>query len=480
MSERQRERVSSKMATHWIAADNFHQWRDEARRLLSSDVPPDQVSWSSDLEQPTLFDDHAADHAPAAASPPATNSIFTVPSKFIDMARHVACHHDAGRWELLYRTLWRLKHGEPHLMEIVTDGDIHRLATMEKAVTRDLHKMKAFVRFRKTMLGDQEVYIAWHRPDHRIVRLAAPFFARRFSGMHWSILTPDESVSWDQQQLHHGPGASVTEAPSSDVLEQLWRTYYASIFNPARLKVSAMKREMPVRHWRTLPETTLIPELLRQANTRVNQMIDSKSGSEQTAAAFLPEKVNLSSLIKAANGCTACELYRDATQTVFGEGPQKAQLVLVGEQPGDREDLEGHPFVGPAGVLLDEALEAAGVQRDEVYITNVVKHFKFTMRGKRRLHQKPNSREITACRPWLEAELGMIKPKALVCLGATSAQALLGRDFRITQRRGQMIETDWCPRTLATWHPAAILRMPDVTRREEMREQLVSDLSQVR
>lgn len=466
---------------HWIPVDHFQQWRETARRLITAAVPPEEIHWTSG-QQPNLFasESAAAERAvpaAAAAEPPAP--AFTVPSQFIELARHVACHRDPNRWELLYRALWRLKHAEPHLLEIVTDPDVRRLMLMQKAVTRDLHKMKAFVRFRKAVLGDEEVFIAWHRPDHRIVRLAAPFFARRFNGMNWSILTPDESASWDQQQLHYGPGATVADAPDADALENLWRTYYASIFNPARLKVAAMKREMPLRHWPTLPETSLIPELLRTANSRMDQMIKSKSGFEQTAAAFLPQKVDLPSLRQAADVCTACDLYRDATQAVFGEGPPQAQVVLVGEQPGDREDLEGHPFVGPAGVLLDEALQAAGVPREDVYITNVVKHFKFTLRGKRRLHQKPNAREISACRPWLEAELGVIKPKMLVCLGATAAQALLGRDFRITQQRGQIIASDWCSRTLATWHPAAILRMPDPARREEMNAQLVSDLAQV-
>ncbi len=466
---------------HWIPVDHFQQWREAARRLITAAVPPEEINWISG-GQPNLFgsEGDAAERAAlesAAAEPPAP--AFTVPSQFIELARHVACHRDPNRWELLYRALWRLKHAEPYLLEIVTDSDVRRLMLMQKAVTRDLHKMKAFVRFRQAVLGDEEVFIAWHRPDHRVVRLAAPFFARRFNGMNWSILTPDESVSWDQHQLHYGPGATVADAPDSDALENLWRTYYASIFNPARVKVAAMKRELPVRHWPTLPETSLIPELLRTAHSRMDQMIESKSGFEQTAAAFLPPKVDLPSLRQAAGVCTACDLYRDATQAVFGEGPPQAQIVLVGEQPGDREDLEGHPFVGPAGVLLDEALQAAGVPREDVYITNVVKHFKFTLRGKRRLHQKPNAREISACRPWLEAELGVIKPKMLVCLGATAAQALLGRNFRITQQRGQIIASDWCSRTLATWHPAAILRMPDPARREEMNAQLVSDLAQV-
>lgn len=204
----------------------------------------------------------------------------------------------------------------------------------------------------------------------------------------------------------------------------------------------------------------------------------SQGGVEKTAAQFLPPHRDLKALAEAASGCTACDLYRHATQTVFGEGPRKAKIVLVGEQPGDREDLEGHPFVGPAGVLLDEALKAAGIDRDDVYITNVVKHFKFTPSGKRRLHQKPNSREISACRPWLEAELDVIRPLALVCLGATPAQALLGRQFRISLHRGEVVSTDYCPRTLATWHPAAILRAPEQQRRYEMKQQLISDLSQ--
>jgi len=462
---------------HWIAVEHFQQWREAARRLIVAAVPPAEIHWTSG-QQPDLFSAEG-DPAEQAAQSPTVAPAFTVPSKFIELARHVACHRDPSRWELLYRALWRLKHTEPHLLDLVTDPDIRQLMLMQKAVTRDLHKMKAFVRFRKTLLGEEEVFIAWHRPDHRVVRLAAPFFARRFSGMNWSILTPDESVSWDQQQLHYGPGTTVADAPDSDVLENLWRTYYASIFNPARLKIAAMKREMPLRHWPTLPETSLIPDLLRSANARVDQMIQSKSGFQQSAAAFLPEQIDLHTLREAASGCTACDLYRGATQAVFGEGPPQARVVLVGEQPGDREDLEGHPFVGPAGVLLDEALQAAGVPREDVYITNVVKHFKFTLRGKRRLHQKPSAREVSACRPWLEAELGVIKPELLVCLGATAAQALLGRDFRITQQRGQIIASDWCRRTLATWHPAAILRMPDPARREEMNAQLISDLALV-
>jgi len=202
---------------------------------------------------------------------------------------------------LLYRTLWRLTHGETHLLEITTDEEVYALTQMCKAVSRDVHKMKALVRFRKVIddLG-LENFIAWHRPDHRIVRLAAPFFSRRFKAMNWVILTPHESMTWDQNQLHFGPGVPVTEAPDSDVLEDLWRTYYASIINPARIKIARMKREMPVRHWATLPETKIIDELLREAPARVRTMIDSTTGFAETATAFMPAERDLTSLRHAA------------------------------------------------------------------------------------------------------------------------------------------------------------------------------------
>ncbi len=210
-------------------------------------------------------------------------------------------------------------------------------------------------------------------------------------------------------------------------------------------------------------------------------MIESREGFGTTATHFFPADISLPSLARAADCCRACDLHQHATQTVFGRGPATAKIVLVGEQPGDREDIEGKPFVGPAGKLLDMALEQAGVNRDEVYITNVVKHFKFTEqtsgRGKHRLHKKPDSREIFACRPWLEAELAAIQPDAIVCLGATSAQALFGRDFRITKQRGVVLPTQWCEQTIATWHPAAILRMPDEVRRAAMEKQLIEDLA---
>jgi uracil-DNA glycosylase family protein len=199
----------------------------------------------------------------------------------------------------------------------------------------------------------------------------------------------------------------------------------------------------------------------------------SKAG---TAAAYLPERRSLTSLREAALECKACPLWQSGTQTVFGEGRKSARMVLVGEQPGDREDLEGRPFVGPSGRLLDEALEEAGIDRADVYVTNAVKHFKWKAQGKRRIHQKPNWSEISACRPWVEAELAVVKPLVLVCLGATAAQALLGREVRVTRDRGRVLESDLAPAAIATVHPSSILRVRGSNEREREQARFVADL----
>ncbi len=198
---------------------------------------------------------------------------------------------------------------------------------------------------------------------------------------------------------------------------------------------------------------------------------------DETAAPLVPERPSLPKLREAAAGCTACDLYKTGTQTVFGEGARSAEALFVGEQPGDQEDRAGKPFVGPAGRLLDEALEDAGIDRTQVYVTNVVKHFKWVARGKRRIHQKPNWQEVAACRPWLDAELAVVEPRVLVCLGATAAQALLGRQFRVTKERGRPVESDLAEHVLATIHPSAILRDPET--REQEYAAFVDDLRTV-
>ncbi len=206
-----------------------------------------------------------------------------------------------------------------------------------------------------------------------------------------------------------------------------------------------------------------------------------KTSDYVPVSALIPPNPSLSSLRAAAANCKGCDLYQNGTQTVFGEGPASARIMLVGEQPGDREDLAGRPFVGPAGRVLDEALAQAGIDRDDVYVTNVVKHFRWegAARGKRRIHKKPRGWEIQACRPWLDAELAVVQPEVLVCLGASAAQALLGRQFSVTRQRGELVHSELAPKVLATVHPSSILRAPDSeTRHREMRN-FVRDLKQV-
>jgi DNA polymerase len=200
---------------------------------------------------------------------------------------------------------------------------------------------------------------------------------------------------------------------------------------------------------------------------------------QTTAAPLVPPHPTLPKLVEAARACTACDLYKSGTQTVFGEGSRNSLVMLVGEQPGDKEDLQGRPFVGPAGALLDRALEDAGIDRTRVYVTNAVKHFKWEPRGKRRIHKKPNAMEIAACRPWLDSEIQVVKPRVIVCLGATAAQALLGKDFRVTQRRGELIDSASGSRVVATVHPSSILRAPDEEQRRFEYSRFVADLKTV-
>jgi probable DNA metabolism protein len=461
-----------------VSVKTFDQWRAEARRSLLAGLDPDAVEfqdgWQAQVTLPFGCEatDPSADGMPADGVAPS----FGVPRSFLKLGKHLACHREAERWNLLYRMLWRLTHGEPGLLEISTDDDVYLTRTWEKQVRRDAHKMKAFVRFRRCIRDDEEWFVAWHRPDHRVARLVAPFFADRFSTMRWTILMPDESLCWNLHELQFGPGSNRASAPNPDELEQMWKSYYASTFNPARIKLKAMKAEMPRRYWPALPETEIIDEMLAAAPKRVAEMATSHENWSVSAADFLPENQDLESLRLAAQGCQGCPLYTDATQTVFGEGPPDARLVLIGEQPGDEEDLAGRPFVGPAGRVLNGVLREVGVDRKQVYMTNAVKHFKHVQRGKKRLHEKPKRIEVVSCRAWLERELVALAPQVVVCLGATAASCLISPSWQISKQRGHVVETQWCSQTLATYHPSAILRSQDERGANAKRKAMVEDL----
>jgi DNA polymerase len=457
----------------------FSGWQKAARAALAEEIPPGEIHWEELLtDQPAL--DLFTSEEPAAAAP--APSDFRVPRAFLLLARQTACHRDARRWALLYRGLWRLTHGEPKLLEIASDPDVRELEEMQKAVRRDLHKMRAFVRFRAVRAepADEPWYVAWFEPAHHIVEENASFFVERFASMRWSILTPDRCAHWDGAHLSISGGVPRSEAPTEDATEALWLQYYAHIFNPARVKTHAMQAEMPKRYWKNLPETAIIPALLREAPARVERMI-AQSDMKRTAEtdwhpAEPPPAHTLAGLAAAAAKCTACPLYRNATQTVFGEGPPDARIVLLGEQPGDQEDRAGQPFVGPAGLLLNRALADAALPREACYVTNTVKHFKWEPRGKRRLHQTPNARDVAACRPWFEAELSLLKPRILICLGATATKAIFGPSIRVTIDRGHFRKTAWSPQTLITVHPSSLLRAPTEEEKERNYGLFVEDL----
>ncbi|MEM6277982.1 MAG: UdgX family uracil-DNA binding protein [Verrucomicrobiota bacterium] len=485
----------------------FPAWRSRARDLLEEGIPPEELLWSdSSSGQDELFGSVAA--VPVQVKNPG----IKVPKAFFPLAETVACHSDESRWGLLYRILWRLTRGsERQLLLVSTDDDIRRASYLAKEVRRDCHKMRAFVRFRKVgeREGGREQFVSWFEPSHHIVRFNAPFFRKRFTGMDWSILTPDECAHWDGEKLRFSEGVSSQEAPNGDALEELWRSYYKSIFNPSRLKLKAMQAEMPVKYWKNLPEAPLIQELTVEASTRRDRMIEKEAQEPSPApknlylrelhhrneAPRVREKAELEipetleEMQELASCCRMCPLWDRATQTVFGEGNPEADLMIVGEQPGDQEDLAGRPFVGPSGQLLDDALLKAGLKREKLYVTNAVKHFKWkpagamqTGRGPRRLHDKANRAEMKACRPWLLGEIARVKPRVILTLGNTAAESVIRPGFRILRERGEVTgpnEIGFEGRLFATVHPSYLLRIREQAEKKVALEEWVADLKRV-
>jgi DNA polymerase len=458
------------------APDDFEGFREAARGLIAAKVPPAQVSWNP-VGEVDLF----------GVPPPVSEIPLMLPAAFKLLAEKVVCHRDPERFALLYTCAWRISHGERALLGDAADPIVHRLARMEKEVRRDLHKMTAFVRFRKVETEIGEHYVAWFEPEHHILRKAAGFFRDRFATMHWTILTPEASIRWDRAELHFGPGVSRSEAPPADDLENWWRTYYRATFNPARANPEAMRAEMPKKYWHNLPEAPLIPELIADAAKRTKKMMAAPGTRPRKARDVFGERTarlstsggSLAAVAAKAKRCERCPLYAPATQTVFGEGPQDAPVVFVGEQPGDQEDLAGQPFVGPAGQMFDRALGEAGIERKHVYVTNAVKHFKFEPRGKRRIHSKPNNYEIEQCRWWLDKELGLIQPRLTVALGATAARALTGRTVTISRERAKLMDLRPDLRGFITVHPSFLLRLPDRAAQAREYRRFVQDLELV-
>ncbi|MGR3496761.1 UdgX family uracil-DNA binding protein [Citreimonas sp.] len=447
-------------------------WRDAARLLASHRVPPEAVEWGLKGDPDPLF----------AEPLPAMGEAFGVPRGFVDMARLLIPERSHRGMAVAYGLLVRLR-DDPGLLGRRADPLVAEAERIAKDIRRDLHKMHAFVRFRE--VGDQSArrrFAAWFVPTHRIEEPVADFFVNRFGDMDWAIVTPEVTLTYEGETLSMQAKASA-RPNDGDALEELWTTYYSNIFNPARLKVDAMKAEMPVKYWRNLPEARVIPQLIAGARAKVTAM--QEAGPSVPPPQFdrrrmpMPEPLDatpLDALAREAAGCTRCPLHCNATQTVFSEGPQDARLMIVGEQPGDQEDLAGRPFVGPAGRLFDEQAQAAGLAREKVYVTNAVKHFKFVQRGKRRIHQRPEAGEVTACRWWLDREIATVKPGLIVAMGATALQALTGSGKGILKRRGGIEPGPDDIRVLATVHPSYLLRLPDPQAKARETEAFRADL----
>ncbi|MCZ0961996.1 UdgX family uracil-DNA binding protein [Paracoccus benzoatiresistens] len=455
----------------------FQAWREAARQLASNRVAAGDVTWADEDTPAELFGAHPM--------PPAGPHPVTATKDFLSLAQTVASHSDPERWALLYAALMRLQEDRGFVAN-PADPLTDRLSRMAKSVRRDIHKMHAFVRFHELPgSGPRRSFGAWFEPEHPILEAATPFFARRFADMDWLIATPEGIARFDGA-ISYAPPAPRPDFPA-DASHTLWHIYFANIFNPARIKTDAMRSEMPRKYWKNLPETALIPEMLADAPRRVQAMREAGATDAPAFAARVTARIRqipddrppetLEAARDQAMRCTRCDLCHAATQTVWGEGDAAAPLMIVGEAPGDHEDLQGRPFVGPAGQLLRQTMAAAGLDPAQAWMTNAVKHFKFTPRGKRRIHQNPAAGEIRHCKWWLDLERQMIAPRLTVALGATAAFALTGNRLPLTPRRGGVETTlDGGP-VLITWHPSLILRL-DPGPAAMAREQFAADLSQ--
>ncbi len=474
---------------------NLGEWRDAARALLAAHTHPDDVRWTQSDGAGDLF---GIDQVPVAqASADSMTAAFSVPKAFVQAAEAALCHSEPDRFSLLYRILWRLQR-DRSLLGDAADPDIIQLKALIKNVRRDAHKMTAFVRFREVppgQAGGRRAFVAWFEPEHFIVARTAPFFQRRFTDMDWLIATPKGSAMWNGRSLE--TSTVPAERPQAeDATDELWRTYFANIFNPARLKIKAMQAEMPKKYWKNMPEADLIPGLIAGAEQRVAEMAarqasqppafherlqaawQERADDEEGAVSRAPRDA-LALLKREAETCERCALHCHATQTVFGEGPIDAALMFVGEQPGDQEDLAGRAFVGPAGTVFDHALSSAGIERERSYVTNAVKHFKYEMRGKRRIHQRPNVGEIEHCRWWLARELEIVKPKIVVAMGGSAYFSLTGERKPLEDVRGHPVALAKGQILFVTVHPSYLLRIPDEVMRQREVARFQSDMQAV-
>ncbi|MCI5066631.1 TIGR03915 family putative DNA repair protein [bacterium] len=427
------------------------------------------------------------------------------PKRFLRLAKTVACHRDSQKWHKLYALLWRLNKGEKALLNIPSDPLVLSLLRWEKAVERDRHKMTAFVRFRERENG---ALMAFYRPEHFVVELTAPFFVKRFGCCEWTIFTPHRSVHWDGSELRYGRGQGRDPFTECDEFEELWCDYYRSIFNPSRIKIQAMKREMPRKYWSTLPEAKVIPSLIQQTQPRLHQM-----HKQSTVAAVVPEVSSLRDLNSALLRCRACDLaFCDSRERAAtpGEGRAGAEFMIIGEQPFQEQATQEQAFQeqafqeqatqergtqertgvgsalstqfpGTAGILLREILQLAGISEAQLYLTFAVKHpcrpvsYSSVRESSASPRQKkiarPTGFQLNCCKPWLLKEIELVNPKHILLLGSSSAQALLGRKV-VVQDEYLKVYVVGGRRISISHPPSTIVQQRTVAQRKKLTEKL--------
>jgi DNA polymerase len=438
-----------------IAAHTFAEWREAARELLAAGVPPQAVAWAP----PGRVEPSGAPAAARLAHNPANqlNQPAHLPRSLMDMLQVAACCRVTDRWDLLYRVVWRWQRGERAAQEGDPDGT--RLSAMVRQVRREEHQMHENIRFRERPAeAGPPRFVAWYEPAHDVLPQVADHFISRMGKVSWMIATPEASVLWDGMTLHNcGPlVANADELDEPGVAP--WLAYYRSVYE---------RRAAPVLAGLGLPGAVRRVIPLHAAGKR------SAGEGGEPARPQEPQPHTLEE-------CRRCDLWKYATQPVGGAGSKRARIMLVGEQPGDLEDLAGEPFVGPAGKLLDRVCEAAGVDRRALYVTNAVKHFKWEPRGKRRLHKTPAQREIEACRYWLDKEMAQVRPCVIVALGSTALKSVLGTShvtLKDTMGRPIKHEGRW---VVTIYHPSYALRVPDEAARHQAFSAMVGGMKLAR
>lgn len=464
----------------FVLPDDPIEWRRAAGALLGSGLAPSEVQLLTENET-GLF----VEPLPMRDPPVSVNPAFR---KLLHLLLYAT---SSERHEIAYGVLWRMTHGEPHLLSQPGDPLTARARLLEQAVRREAHKTKSFVRFKTAEDG---TLVAFHRPTHRVLRLVQDFFCERFAVERFTIMTPHESLHWDGARAQFGPGTVSRRAgrtnsrphplpsASDDEAEGLWLTYYAAIFNPARIKTRAMKAQMPMKHWPTLSETRLIPTLIKEGPARVLSMEAQCPTSARSLALATQTLDDLQDGLRSCDVCPhrlsrnqGCVLRSD--RAVPGSGPAQPRLVIVSEQPDVADKGDAHPVLGTGGEVLERALRRAKIRQDEVWLTNAVKHAHYeTTAASERRYLRPRPDTIERCRPWLERELRLLGPAPVVCLGRSAALSVLGRRARVSEARTGSFTGLGDRATRVTHHPAEALRRPEDRRRieKELTEDLLS------